>query len=64
MTKLKIEKRTIPTASMSALSSLPPIAFDIELDHIAEEFLLEEDDGLFINYGKINGFRIANYYSL
>lgn len=55
MTKLKIEKRTIPTASMSAFSSLPPIAFDIELDHISGEFLLEEDDGLFINYGKIKG---------
>lgn len=55
MTELKIGKKSIPTASMSAFSSLPPIAFNIELDHINEKFLLGEDDGLFINYGKING---------
>ena len=55
MTELRIEKKIIPTASMSAFSSLPPIAFDIELDRISEEFFLEEDDGLFINYGKNNG---------
>ena len=55
MTELKIGKKSIPTASMSAFSSLPPIAFNIELGHINEKFLLGEDDGLFINYGKING---------
>ncbi|MGN1053209.1 MAG: DUF5107 domain-containing protein, partial [Candidatus Scatosoma sp.] len=55
MTKLYIEKQNIPTADWEKTNSLPPISFDIELASIGNDFRLDEDDGLFINYGKING---------
>lgn len=52
MTKLYIEKKVIPTADLGAESTLPPIAFDIELEGIKKGSYADEDDGLFVNYGK------------
>lgn len=51
MTEFYIEKRTLPTASWR-LSSLPSLAFQIEFEQVKSDFLLDEDDGLFINYGR------------
>lgn len=53
-TKLYTERKIIPTVDWGELNPLPPISFDIELASIENEILLDEDDGLFINYGQVN----------
>ncbi len=51
MTVLKQEKITMPSANFHGESSLPPISVKLSLADIKDKFLLDEDDGLFINYG-------------
>ncbi len=48
---LKIKKIYLRSASFNGLSSLPPIATKLSLSDITDKFNLDEDDGLFINYG-------------
>lgn len=42
---------SILSADLGEESSLPPISEKLSLEDISNEFHLEEDDGLFINYG-------------
>ena len=51
MSCLKFEKMSILSADLGEESSLPPISEKLSLGDISNEFHLEEDDGLFINYG-------------
>ena len=51
MTVLKQEKKIMPSANWNGESSLPPISVKLSLADIKDKFLLDEDDGLFINYG-------------
>ncbi len=48
---LKIEKAYFRSAEFNGLSSLPPISTKLSLSDITDKFTLDEDDGLFINYG-------------
>lgn len=51
MSTLKMEKLTILSANFGKESSLPPISETLSLSTISNEFRLDEDDALFINYG-------------
>lgn len=51
MSQLKVEKMNILSAGFHGESSLPPIAVKLNLSDISNNFYLDEDDGLFINYG-------------
>ncbi len=53
MSTLKFEKRIIPSASFNGFSSLPPIAINSETESTSDEFFLEEDDGLYLGYGRV-----------
>lgn len=55
MTKLYRENIIIPSDDFGELNTLPPISFNTELESVGKEFLLDEDDGLFINYGRTDG---------
>ncbi len=48
---LQFRKINIRSANFNGLSSLPPIATKLSLSDITDKFNLDEDDGLFINYG-------------
>ncbi len=48
---LKFENIKLRSAELNGLSSLPPIATKLSLSDITDKFNLDEDDGLFINYG-------------
>ncbi len=48
---LKFENVKLRSAEFNGLSSLPPIATKLSLSDITDKFNLDEDDGLFINYG-------------
>ena len=50
---LKIEKKKILSADFGALSSLPPVSVKLSLSDISDKFCLDEDDGLYINYGSV-----------
>lgn len=54
MTELRIEKLTIPSSDPGMLSSLPPISEKLCLGDIENKFCLDEDDGLYINYGNVD----------
>jgi hypothetical protein len=53
MASLKFEKRFISSASFNGMSSLPPIAVNSELETTSDEFFLEEEDGLYLGYGRV-----------
>lgn len=53
MSQLRIEKKTIQSADFGNLSSLPPISVKLSLADISDKFCLDEDDGLFVNYGNV-----------
>lgn len=53
MTKLYKETQTIPSVAFGELSTLPPVSFEIGKKNFGNDFLLDEDDGLFINYGRV-----------
>ena len=55
MTELRIEKLNIPAADFNGVSTLPAISEYLRLTVIHDEFELSEDDGLFINYGMVDG---------
>ncbi len=48
---LTFKKITLRSAEFHGLSSLPPISTKLSLSDITDTFTLDEDDGLFINYG-------------
>ena len=43
----------IPSSTFNGLSSLPPIAVNSELESTKDDFFLDEDDGLYLNYGRV-----------
>ena len=51
MTVLKQQKVTMASANFNGESTLPPISVKLSLADIKDTFYLDEDDGLFINYG-------------
>ena len=51
MSQLKKEVLSIPSADFGGESTLPHIATKLSLGDIENRFLLDEDDGLYINYG-------------
>ncbi len=53
MTELRIENRTIPSAEFHGVSSLPSISENLRLSFMQDKFELDEDDGLFVNYGMV-----------
>lgn len=55
MTELRIESLNIPAARFNSVSSLPAISEYLRLTVMHDEFELCEDDGLFINYGMVDG---------
>ena len=64
MTTLKIVKQIIPSASLGGESTLPPIAIKLSLSDITNAFYLDEDDGLFINYGIMESVYPYRYQDL
>ena len=54
MTDLRVEGITLPGAEFGAVSSLPAISENLRLTFMQDEFELDEEDGLFINYGMVD----------
>ena len=50
---LSVEKKKIKSADLGGFSSLPPISVKLSLSDISDRFCLDENDGLFINYGSV-----------
>lgn len=50
---LTFEKMTLPGASFNGVSSLPSISVPMRLAPMDREFELDEDDGLYIDYGNV-----------
>ena len=54
MTELRIEKLTLPSVDFNGVSSLPSISENLRLSFMQNKFELDEDDGLFVNYGMVD----------
>ena len=66
MSTLKVEKLNIMSADLGMESTLPPISETLSLNTISNEFRLDEDDGLFINYGVMecaHPYKYQNMYN-
>ncbi len=66
MSTLKLEKLNILSADLGKESTLPPISETLSLNTISNEFRLDEDDGLFINYGVMecaHPYKYRNMYN-
>ena len=53
MTELRIENRTMPSADFHGVSTLPSISENLRLTFMQDVFELDEEDGLFVNYGMV-----------
>ncbi len=66
MSILKVEKINILSADFGKESTLPPISETLSLNTISNEFRLDEDDGLFVNYGVMecaHPYKYQNMYN-
>ena len=54
MATLRIDKITIPSAPLNGVSSLPSISENLRLSFMEDVFELDDDDGLYINYGMVD----------
>lgn len=54
MTELRIEKKVISTANFNGESTLPSVSEVLRLSFMQDKFVLDEDDGLFVNYGNVD----------
>jgi tetratricopeptide (TPR) repeat protein len=64
MSTLKIEKLNILSANMGKESSLPPIAVKLSLGDISNDCILDEGEGLFVNYGGVESAYPYRYQDL
>lgn len=61
---LKLEKLNILSANMGKESSLPPIAVKLSLGDISNDCILDEREGLFVNYGGVESAYPYRYQDL
>lgn len=54
MTTLRTEKMILPSANWGGESTLPSVAVHLRLSDITDKMCLEDDEGLFVNYGRVN----------
>lgn len=54
MTTLRVDKLTIPSAEFQGVSSLPSVSENLRLSFMQDVFELDEEDGLFVNYGMVD----------
>ena len=54
MTTLRIENIRIPSAEFHEASSLPSISENLRLSFMQDIFELDEEDGLYVNYGMVD----------
>lgn len=64
MTIFKLEKLNILSANLGNESSLPPIAVKLSLGDISNDSILDENDGLFVNYGAVESAYPYRYQDL
>ena len=54
MTEFRVESMTIPSVDFHGVSTLPSISENLRLTFMQDEFELDEEDGLFVNYGMVD----------
>ena len=54
MTEFRVENMTIPSVDFHGVSTLPSISENLRLTFMQDEFELDEEDGLFVNYGMVD----------
>ncbi len=54
MTTLRVEKMNIPSAEFHGVSTLPSVSENLRLSFMQDVFELDEEDGLFVNYGMVD----------
>ena len=64
MSTFKLEKLNILSANMGKESSLPPIAVKLSLSDISNNCILDEGEGLFVNYGGVESAYPYRYQDL
>jgi tetratricopeptide (TPR) repeat protein len=64
MSTFKLEKLNILSANLGAESSLPPIAVKLSLGDISNDCILDEGEGLFVNYGGVESAYPYRYQDL
>ena len=54
MTEFRVENLIIPSVDFNGVSTLPSISEDLRLTFMQDEFELDEEDGLYVNYGMVD----------
>ena len=53
-TEFRVENLKIPSVDFNGVSTLPAISEDLRLTFMQDEFELDEEDGLYVNYGMVD----------
>lgn len=54
MTKLSVGSIAVPSAEFHGVSTLSAISENLRLSFMQDQFELDEEDGLYVNYGMVD----------